>query len=160
MSKAICLPVLFLSTAALSAAESTTVTWRIDGRQVPFGTSLKTEIEGLAIALLGSCHTETTLHVGTKEHWNEALKGNHILVTFTKPRLFSMSDQQDSSKECELRATEILIPIGRYASPEQIYVRSDDHYRTFSKYEPRICDAFQKTLQHITLPRVKPPAPK
>ena len=158
MPKVICLLMLLLSSAGLSAAENTTVTQRIEGRQLTFGGSLKTTFEGLAVALLGSCHSETTLQLGNKENWDEALKGDHILVTFAKPRVFSVNDQQDSAKESELSASEILVPIGPSSSPKQIYVRSGDRYCAFSKYEFPICDVFQKQLQSM-LP-LKPATPK
>jgi hypothetical protein len=112
----------------------------------------------LAVALLGSCHTETTLHFGKKENWDEALKGDHILITFAKPRVFSVNDQQDSAKESELEAAEILVPIGPNSSPKAIYVRSGERYRAFAKYEFQILDAFQKQLRSM-LP-LNPPAPK
>jgi hypothetical protein len=157
--RAICLMMLILPSAGLSAAENTTVTQMIEGRQLTFGGSLKTKFEGLAVALLGSCHTETTLVAGKKELWVEALKGDHILVAFAKPRVFMVNDQQDSGKESELHASQILVPIGPYSSPKQIYVRSGDRYRTFSKYEFQISEAFQKQLQNM-LPLPKPPTPK
>lgn len=149
MPRAICLLMLILSGTGLSAAENTTVTQRIEGRHISFAGSLKTKFEGLAVALLGSCHAETTLQVGKKEHWDEALKRDHILVMFSKPRVFSMNDQQDSAQESELHASVILVPIGPSSSPNHIYVRSGDRYRAFSKYEHEICDAFQKQLQSM-----------
>ncbi len=72
-----------------------------------------------------------------------------MLVTFAKPHEFTVSDQQDSAKEDELKADEILIPIGPYESPPQIYVRNGDHYRSFSKYDFQISSAFQKELQNL-----------
>jgi hypothetical protein len=159
MLRAICLLMLILPGAGLSAAENTTVTQRLDGRRLTYGGSLKTKFEGLALTLLGSCHAETTLHFGKKEHWDEAAKGDHILIVFAKPRLFSMNDQQNSEKESELEAAEILIPIGPNSSPKQIYIRNGDRYRAFSKYEFQICDMFQKQLQNM-LPPPKPPEPK
>src|SRR4051812_8451851 len=109
MPRATCLLVLILPCAGLSAAENTTVTQRIGDRQLTFGGRGKTKFAGLTVALLGSCSAETTLHFGNKEHWDEALKGDHLLVRFAKPQVFPWNDPRDSGKETELHASEILV---------------------------------------------------
>lgn len=153
MLRDICLALLILPGATLSAAEKTVVTQRLEDRRLTFGPGLDTQFEGLTLALLGSCSAETTFHVGKKENWDKALKGDHVLVKYPKPRLISVNHGEDG----DLEAQEILVPIGPNSRPGHIFVRNGDRFRTFSKYEFVISEAYSKQLQRMLPLPPKPP---
>ena len=157
MRTVISLLLLILPGTSLAAEDKpSTVVQQLAGRKLTFATGLGTKFEGLAVALLGSCHTETTFHVGNQEHWDKFLKGDHVLVTFAKPRLFGVT----SGEEETVSAGEILIPISPSQSPPQILVRDGDRIRAFAKYEHEVCRAFQKQLESLLpLPPPKPATP-
>jgi hypothetical protein len=148
---------LSLPAVGLAAEDKpSTVVQQLGGRKLTYATGLGTKFEGLAVALLGSCHAETTFHVGNQEHWDKFLKGDHLLVTFDKPRLFGVT----SGEEETVSAKEILIPISPSQSPPQILVRDGDRIRAFAKYEYDVCAALQKQLEKLLpLPPPKPDAP-
>ena len=136
MRRAIFFLMLLLPAASLAAEDRpSTVTQQLAGRKLTYGTGLGTKFEGLAIALLGSCHAETSFHVGNQEHWDKFLIGDHLLVTFAQPRLFGVT----SGEEETVSAREILIPISPSQSPPQILVRDGDRIRAFAKYEHEVC---------------------
>jgi hypothetical protein len=142
-------PIEFKVSRRLSAAEKTTVVQRLADRKRTLGPGLDTKFEGLAVALLGSCSLEDGVEIACKERWEEALNGEHILVSYPKPRLFSVN-----ADESDLYALEILVPIGPAKRPDHIFVRDGDWYRAFAKYDSELCTAFMKQLE-----RMLPPMP-
>ena len=94
--------------------------------------------------MLGSCSAENDAKIANKERWEKALKGDHLRVTFAKPRLFSVN-----ADESALNALEILAPIGASKRPDHIFVRNGDRYRAFAKYDPQICGVLMKQLERL-----------
>ena len=117
------------------------------GKPLKFGDNLGTYYEGLVVALLGSCTSDSSLHVGTKEHWEKALKGNHLRVQFEKPRRFAVTGHRPG--EAEVEADEILVPISASQGPDHIFVRTGTTYRAFTKYQFKIRKFIQDNLQEL-----------
>ena len=115
------------------------------GKPLKFGDSLGTYYEGLVVALLGSCTSDSSLHVGTKEHWEKALKGNHLRLQFEKPRRFAVPQRPGE----EVEADEILVPISASKIPDHIFVRTGNTYRGYTKYHHKICKFIQDELQEL-----------
>jgi hypothetical protein len=102
----------------------------------------------MVIALLGSCTTENDARVATREHWEEALKEDHLRVKFTKPCLFSLTgDEQDSVIE------EIVVPISASSAPNHLYIRTGEKYRAFAKYDFKTCAFLQEKLKELQAAR-------
>ena len=69
--------------AFASAADAdTVVAGRQQERPVSFEGGLATYYEGLVVALLGNCTSESGPWEATKERWDEFAKGEHLRVTF------------------------------------------------------------------------------
>jgi hypothetical protein len=117
------------------------------GKPLKFGDNLGTYYEGLVVALLGSCTSDSSLHVGKKEHWEKALKGDHLRVQFEKPRRFAVTGNRPGGAEVE--AYEILVPISASQGPDHIFVRTGNGYRAFTKYQFKIRKFIQDNLQEL-----------
>jgi hypothetical protein len=117
------------------------------GKPLKFGDNLGTYYEGLVVALLGSCTADSSLHVGTKEHWEKALKRDHLRVQFEKPRRFAVTGGRPGGGEME--ADEILVPISTSQGPDHIFVRAGNTYRAFAKYQHKICKFIQDELREL-----------
>jgi hypothetical protein len=112
-----------------------TVAARWNGRPIKLGPGLTTEIEGLALALLGNCSSSSD---GNRKGWKAALEGDHVLVTYSRPRVVGVVHQEKCFKDREpgeLLAAEILVPIWPDALPDHVWVRYEDQYYTFAKYQ-------------------------
>src|SRR6516225_2507213 len=69
------------------------------GKPLKFADNLGTYYEGLVVALLGSCTSDSSLHAGTKDHWEKALKGDYLRVRFEKPRRFAVTGHRPGGAE-------------------------------------------------------------
>lgn len=140
--------VLLLSCPTVGWADDTkktTTTGRQGDRPVKFEGGLGTYYEGLVVALLGNCHSESGPTVATKERWEKALKGDHLRIQFAKPRRFAVTGEP-----AEVEAEEIVVPISASQAPDHIYVRSGKTYRAFAKYEFKICSFIQDNLKFLS----------
>jgi hypothetical protein len=151
MRSLLCLAMLMVAGSAFAAEDTTKVVQRLGDRNLTFGGGLNTKFEGLVVALLGSCHAETTLHVGNQEQWDKALAGNHVRVTFAKPRTFEVTG---GGVEV-VTVLEILAPIGPAQRPDHVFVRNGEQIHAFSKFEWSICTALMKELEQIPLSPAK-----
>ena len=70
-----------------------TATGRQGDRALKFQGGLGTYYEGLVVALLGNCSTESGATVATQERWEKALKGDHLRIQFAKPRRFAVTGE-------------------------------------------------------------------
>jgi hypothetical protein len=97
------------------------------GKVMRFVGGLATQVEGMALAILGSCSADVSLQVG-KERWTKAADEDHIRVVYPDPRpLSGMNDEV-------LQVTEILLPISAEGGPDFVLVREGEKYRAFSKF--------------------------
>jgi hypothetical protein len=119
------------------------VSGRQGERPVKFGEGLGTYYEGLVVALLGNCSTETPPGFATKERFEKALAGDHLREQFARPRRFGVTGGEPPEADVE----EIVLPISPSQSPDHIYIRSGITYRAFAKYEYRICSFIQENLK-------------
>ncbi len=107
---------------------------RREGRGMTFSAGLNTQMEGLALAILGSCSTSAP---ADKKGWQAALDGDRLLVTYSKPRLVGVGfDEKIAGQSGEIPAIEILVPLTADALPDYVWVRYEEEYRKFAKYEP------------------------
>lgn len=142
MRAAIGLILLLCPAVGAADDEATTVTGRQGERPLSFEGCLNTYYEGLIVALLGNCSSESGPTVATRERWEKALKGDHLCVSFGKPRRFAVTGLPP-----ELDADEILVPISATQKPDHIFVRSGKRYRAFAKYEHKVCTLLQDSLK-------------
>ena len=108
----------------------TLATGRQGNRPMKFGGGLGTYYEGLVVALLGNCSSESGATVATKERWEKALKGDHLRIQFVKRRQFAVTGEPP-----EVVADEIVVPISASQSPDHIFVRNGSTYRAFAKFD-------------------------
>lgn len=134
--------VLFFPILVWAADAKTTVTGKQGDRKPKFVDSLGTYYEGLVVALLGNCSSESGPTIATKEGWEKALTRDHLLVQFAKPRLFMVTGEPP-----EVKADEIVVPISPSDSPDHIFVRTGKSYRAFAKYDHKICSFIQENLK-------------
>src|SRR5262245_51896634 len=91
--RAVTYMILLLCPAVGSAEAETAATGNQGGRTLKFGGGLGTYYEGLVVALLGNCSSESGATVATKERWEKALKGDHLRIHFAKPRRFAVTGE-------------------------------------------------------------------
>ena len=77
MRAVICAIVLLCPAFGWADDVKSTTTGRQAGRPVRFEGGLGTYYEGLVVALLGNCSTESGATVATKERWEKALQEDH-----------------------------------------------------------------------------------
>src|SRR5262249_38373859 len=137
--------VILLSWPALSwaADAKATATARQGDRELTFEGGLGTDYEGLVVALLGSCNSESGATIATKERWEKALQGTHLRIRFAKARVFGVT----AGEPPQVKAEEIVVPISASQSSDHIFVRSGKSYRAFAKYEPKMCFFIQDRLK-------------
>jgi RNA polymerase sigma factor (sigma-70 family) len=111
---------------------SATVTVRQGKRMIKLPAGLTTNLEGLSLALLGSCRVESNV---TREQWEEALRTAHLRIAYAQPRSVGVSTGEG---EHVLGLSEVLLPLASGAAPfPRILVRSAEKYHGFTKYDPR-----------------------
>jgi hypothetical protein len=100
------------------------------GKPIKFVGGLSTQVEGMALAILGSCSADVSLEVG-KQRWTKAAAADHIRITYPNPRPLGMGG---GNREEVLQVTEILLPISATESPDFVLVREGEKYRAFSRF--------------------------
>lgn len=136
-----CLVLLFCPAIGWAEDGKATITGRQGGRPVSFAEGLATFYEGLVLAVVGTCSVDFE---GTQAQWDEALKAEHLRVQFAKPRTFAVSVESK-----EVAADEIVVTISAYDMPKAILIRSGQSYRSFTKYDPKICFFIQEQLKSL-----------
>jgi hypothetical protein len=139
-----CLICLLYPAVCWADEAQTTVTGIQVERPLKLAGGLATYYEGLLVALLGNCSAESGAAVATKERWENALRGDHLRVTFASPRRFAVTGEPP-----EVQADEILVPISDTQAPDHLFVRSGKTYRAFAKYEHKICSFIQENLKSL-----------
>src|SRR5438046_1559896 len=126
-----------LLTAALlvatdtTAAKPATATVRQSGKDLKFSAGLQTYIEGVTLAMLGSCSVGLD---SDKERWSRALQSDHVRIVYPKPRAVGVSTG-DGDKV--LQVSEIVMPMSAEKLPDFILIRQGNSHRRFSKYAPQ-----------------------
>lgn len=115
------------------------------GKQIKFGGGSATQVEGMALAILGSCSADVSLEVG-KERWTKAAGENHIRIVYPDPRPLGVSARPDDEV---LQVTEILLRISAEKSPDFILVREGEKHRAFSKFTFQSAKALEDYLDSI-----------
>ena len=139
-----CVILLFCPAVGWADDAKTIVTGSQGDRHLKFEGGLGTYYEGLVVALLGDCSSESGATVATKERWEKTLKGDHLRIQFAKPRRFMVTGEPP-----EVEADEILVPISASQAPDHILVRSGKTYRAFAKYRYNICSFIQNELKSL-----------
>jgi hypothetical protein len=118
-----------------------------NGKKTPFDGGLMTYVEGLSLAILGSCSADVSLEVG-KDRWTKALAEDHVRIVYERPRPTGIQARNDVEV---LQITEILIPISATESPDFILVREGEKHRAFSKYSFATTQVLKKFLEDFRL---------
>jgi hypothetical protein len=134
---------LLCPVASWAEDAKTTVSGSQGDRPIKFAGGLGTYYEGLVVALLGNCTSESGDRVATNENWKKVLKGDHVRVQFAEPRKFGVTGER------EVEADEILVPISASRSPDHIFVRTGNTYRAFAKYDHKTCSFIQESLKAL-----------
>jgi hypothetical protein len=114
-----------------------------NGKKTPYGGGLMTYVEGLSLAILGSCTADVSAGVG-KDRWTKALAENHVRIVYDQPRPTGM---QASNETEVLQMTELLIPVSAASPPDFILVREGPKYRAFSKFSYATTQVLRKYLE-------------
>jgi RNA polymerase sigma factor (sigma-70 family) len=118
------------------------------GRDSTFSAGLSTQLEGLALAMLGSCSVEAGEEADVGERWKQLLKGEHLHIGYASPRPVGVD-----AAEGEFEASEILIPLPPEGMPDHVYVRVGDRYRAFANCTPQTCQLLYDALELKPAPR-------
>jgi hypothetical protein len=131
MRAAVCFLVLVCPALASGADPPAIATAKQDTRSLTFWGGLGTKVEGLMIALLGSCSVVFDESDGAKQAWAEAEKADHVRVRFAKPRRFQVNDDQK-----EIEVAEIIVTMSATKIPDRFVVRNGNQFRSLAKYDP------------------------
>lgn len=122
-------------------AKPPTVTARQGGREFKYSAGPTTHVEGLALAMLGTCSVGSQ---ATKDRWSQALQGDHVRIAYAAPRPVGVSVGIEDEV---LYVSEIVLPMSGEKFPDHIFVRCGDDYRAFAKYAPQEAMLLQAFLK-------------
>jgi hypothetical protein len=117
----------------------------LGGKQRTFVRGLDTEVEGLILAVLGSCSVERESNKG---EWDEAVKHDqlrvrpdHLRVRFSGPRTINLNVEKE-----RFEVDELVVTGSATTLPDWILARCGDRYHAFSKYNPHIWFLMQQQV--------------
>jgi hypothetical protein len=113
------------------------------GRELKLSAGLATYVEGMALALLGGCSVRGEEN---KEAWSNALKSDHLKITYPKPRPVGVSS---GGEDEVLEVSEILLPMSDRQLPEGILVHCGARYQRYGKYWPLEAIRLQNLLKGL-----------
>jgi hypothetical protein len=104
------------------------------------------------LLLLGSC--EKPGGAVEKKDWDAVLAGDHVIITYSKPRLVgAFFDAKVYKHPRQFPATEILIPLSANNRPDAVWVRYDNNYEKFTTYHAGNMDQLQDLAKGRANPR-------
>ena len=120
-----------------------TVTGRQAGRELKLSAGLSTYVEGMALALLGTCSVRAD---ESKDGWSKALESDHVRIVCHMPRPVGV----DTGAGAEvLQVCEIVLPMSDREFPQGVLVRCGDRYQRYGKYWPQEAIRLQEFLKGL-----------
>jgi len=120
----------FVACASASDLEIRAVRHRSDVG-VANGESLASKL----IALAESCSVNSTSYGASAANWAQTLaSGSFVHVVFSNPRRARLISSNSQSRELQA-IREILLPLPENAWPAHVFVRIDNGYIAFTKYD-------------------------
>src|SRR5262245_61031562 len=98
----------------------------------PNGTA--THVEGLVLAMLGSCSVRNSQEAN-KDRWSANLKGDHVHIVYDNPRPVAITASEIGNAKDEVwQVSEIVVPLPAGKYTDYIFVRTGKGYGAFAKF--------------------------